>query len=75
VYEHLSTIQLFSRMVGGCESIVKACVETVGRWKKRPVFVGAFSEFGGRVYRIPAPIFGVFPEIWSTGHQRGVGVR
>jgi hypothetical protein len=35
----------------------------------RCVFVGAFSEFGGPVYRIPAPIFGVFREKWSTEHQ------
>jgi hypothetical protein len=39
------------------------------------VFVGAFSEFGGRVYRIPAPIFSQKLEKWSAEHQRGVGVR
>jgi hypothetical protein len=34
-----------------------------GIWgRKKAVFVGAFSEFGGCVYRIPAPIFGVFRE-------------
>jgi hypothetical protein len=39
------------------------------------VFVGAFSEFGGCVYRIPAPILGLFVENGSPRHQRGVGVR
>jgi hypothetical protein len=39
------------------------------------VFVGAFSEFGGCVYRIPAPILGVFGENLSIPLQRGVGVR
>jgi hypothetical protein len=33
------------------------------------VFVGAFSEFGGLVYRIPAPILGGFDEKVSTEHQ------
>ena len=33
------------------------------------VFVGAFSDFGGLVYRIPAPIFGGFGEKWSTPHE------
>jgi hypothetical protein len=39
------------------------------------VFVGAFSEFGGCVYRIPAPILGGFGGKLSEKHQRGVGVR
>ena len=39
------------------------------------VFVGAFSEFGGLVYRIPAPIFGGFWDFGSIPLQRGVGVR
>jgi hypothetical protein len=39
------------------------------------VFVGAFSEFGGCVYRIPAPIFGQKLGKSSIPLQRGVGVR
>ncbi len=39
------------------------------------VFVGAFSDFGDLLYRIPAPIFGQKPRNSSTEHQRGVGVR
>jgi hypothetical protein len=39
------------------------------------VFVGAFSEFGGCVYRIPAPILAAFWGFWSIPLQRGVGVR
>jgi hypothetical protein len=42
---------------------------------KVSVFVGAFSEFGGCVYRIPAPIFGQKWQKPSELHQRGVGVR
>jgi hypothetical protein len=43
--------------------------------EKMLVFVGAFSGFGGLVYRIPAPILACFWQKWSTPHQRGVGVR
>jgi hypothetical protein len=50
---------------------VNACSEL----KFRYVFVGAFSGFGGRVYRIPAPILAGFCKKWSAEHQRGVGVR
>jgi hypothetical protein len=45
------------------------------RWTKVLVFVGAFSDFGDRVYRIPAPIFGQKRQKLSTPLQRGVGVR
>jgi hypothetical protein len=33
------------------------------------VFVGAFSEFGGCVYRIPAPILAAFWGFWSIPLQ------
>jgi hypothetical protein len=33
------------------------------------VFVGAFSDFGGLVYRIPAPIFGGFGDFSSSPPQ------
>jgi hypothetical protein len=33
------------------------------------VFVGAFSDFGGLVYGIPAPIFGLNVEKPSTPHE------
>ena len=39
------------------------------------VFVGAFSEFGGCVYRIPAPILRRKWGFWTIPLQRGVGVR
>jgi hypothetical protein len=47
----------------------------IGKGRKVCVFVGAFSGFGGLVYRIPAPIFGVFGGKSSGKHQWGVGVR
>jgi hypothetical protein len=39
------------------------------------VFVGAFSDFGGPLYRIPAPIFSQNHGNSSDLRQRGVGVR
>jgi hypothetical protein len=48
-------------------------MESWGR--KVRVFVGAFSGFWGRVYRIPAPIFRQKRGFSTIPLQRGVGVR
>jgi hypothetical protein len=44
-------------------------METVLEIEKESVFVGAFSDFGEAVYRIPAPILGVFHGFSSIPHQ------
>jgi hypothetical protein len=54
----LNFIQMEKIVVGAVDGCRIGCV-----------FVGAFSKFGGLVYRIPAPIFGVFGGKWSTPHQ------
>jgi hypothetical protein len=50
-----------------CIQNSRKCWGNDGKFER--VFVGAFSEFGGLVYRIPAPILGGFRQKSSFPHE------